>query len=436
MRIIRLSRAPPIPPPLHPSTTAPLKSAFSSSTSVYPHRYTPTSTTKEEARKSYLFTVISTFLLATLLAISLTLTLLPLLLPSIHFQSLAYFTIRPTGVEKGPKAVAINLNDIGGTNVTGIETRDEVSDGLVRVAESAGGNEWLGVDGPSIYVGVLQICSRSGSEAEVNCTSSSQADYHSSLLPLTLRPTLLSLHLSPPTPILLLISAILLFLATAVFLAGLIPWKCSVSFNFLHRKPPLPADPHWSRSHVRTPYQRTDARTDSSENLVQSNKSRGYSNGRMIKRERPHLAFFTLILIALGLTAGSLVQLRIVRRAQNRWDSQEAMKVGMIWELGVLTYLLPILPICLILVLLLAASPCIYTYLKETFHTCPADHDIDDDDPIIITNTGNKVDNVGKRWNQTPIINPSPVYIPETYDLPQVRMESKRSTMESVGKAL
>ncbi|WWC94482.1 hypothetical protein V866_001328 [Kwoniella sp. B9012] len=386
MRIIRLSSAPPIPPP--PTSTAPLKSALSTSTSICPPRNTPASTAKERRWEVILFDLV------------------------------------------------INFNDIRDTNVTAIGKRNEASDGLMRVAESAGGNEWLGVDGPSIYVAVLQICSRSGPEAQVNCTSSSQADYHSSFLPLPLRPTLLSLSPSPPTPILLLISAILLSLATAVFLAGLIPWKCSVSFNFLNRKPPLPADPHWSRSHVRTPYQRTDARTDSSENLVQSDKSRGYSNGRKIKRERPHLAFFTLIFIALGLTAGSLVQLRIVRRAQDRWDSQEGMEVGMIWEWGVLTYLLPILPICLILVLFLAASPCIYIYLKGIFHTCPADHDNDDDDPIVITNAGNKVGDVGKRWDQTPIINPSPVYIPETYDLSQVRMESKRSTMESVGKAL
>ncbi|WVQ67382.1 uncharacterized protein L199_005578 [Kwoniella botswanensis] len=402
MRIIQLSSAPPIPPP-PPPHTAPLKSALSTSNSTYSPRNTPTSTTKEEDRKS-----------------------------------LTYFTIRPTGFEKGPKAVAINLNDIGGTNVTSIGTRDEVSDGLVQVAESAGGNEWLGVDGPSVYVGILQTCSKSDQGPEMNCTSSSQADYHSSFLPLPLRSTLLSVPLSPPTPILLLISAILLFLATAVFVAGLIPWKCSVSFNFLHRKPPLPADSQWSR--VRAPYQRANAHTDSSEDLVQSIRFRDNSKGTMTKRKEPHLAFFTLIFIALGMTAGGLVQLRIVRQAQDRWDSQEGMEVGMIWELGALTYLLPILPICLILVLLLAASPCIYSYLKDTFHTCPADHAHDVDcstpDSKADTRNGETVGEVGKRWDQTPIVNPSPVYIPETYDLPQIRMESKRSTMESVGKAL
>ncbi|OCF74361.1 hypothetical protein I204_04732 [Kwoniella mangroviensis CBS 8886] len=367
MRIIRLSSAPSVPPP---PITAPLKSAFSSSTLVYPRQ---NSTTLKEDRKSYLLTVISASLLPPLLVISLALTLLPLLLPN----------------------------------------------------------------GPSIYVGILQICSKFNTEAEVNCTSSSQAEYHSSFLPEPLRPTLLSLPLSPPTPILLLVSAILLFLTTAVFIAGLIPWKCSVSFDCLHRKPPLPADPHWSC--FRSPYQKTDGYTDSSENLVQSSKSRGNGRGTMIRRERPHLAFFTLVCIALGLTAGSLVQLHIVRRAQDVWGNQEGMEVGMVWEMGVLTYLLPILPICLILTLFLAGLPCIYTYLKNTFRNCPADHDNDGDDypvPDSTTDTEIKLGELGRRWDQTPIINPSPVYVSETYDLPQVRIESKRSTMESVGKAL
>ncbi|OCF60889.1 hypothetical protein L486_00533 [Kwoniella mangroviensis CBS 10435] len=394
MRIIRLSSAPSVPPP---PITAPLKSAFSSSTLVYPRQ---NSTTLKEDRKSYLLTVISA-------------SLLPPLLYTSSFPDIVYHPpYGPTGVEKGPKAVAINLNDIADTNVSASGTRDEMD---------------------LVYMLVYYF----NTEAEVNCTSSSQAEYHSSFLPEPLRPTLLSLPLSPPTPILLLVSAILLFLTTAVFIAGLIPWKCSVSFDCLHRKQPLPADPHWSC--FRSPYQKTDGYTDSSENLVQSSKSRGNGRGTMIRRERPHLAFFTLVCIALGLTAGSLVQLHIVRRAQDVWGNQEGMEVGMVWEMGVLTYLLPILPICLILTLFLAGLPCIYTYLKNTFRNCPADHDNDGDDypvPDSTTDTEIKLGELGRRWDQTPIINPSPVYVSETYDLPQVRIESKRSTMESVGKAL
>ncbi|WVW84222.1 hypothetical protein I302_106252 [Kwoniella bestiolae CBS 10118] len=440
MRIIRLSSVP--TPQPQPEPTAPLTSAISSrSLPLRSARTTQQHLMSRDERRS-LLSLISTWLIPPLMALSLVLTLLPLLLPSITHQSLTYFTIRPTGDEKAPRAVAINLNEGFGVvkNLEMMDERDEVIDGLMGLAESVGGREWLGKSGASVYVGILQICSKANPDAEVNCTSSSQAEYHATFLPDSLRSALLNLPSPPPTPILLLASAILLFLATLVFIAGLIPWRCSISFNFLHRKPPLEADPHWAR----TPYQQQQSKqgyTGSCENLVQAHTSMSHGeSGKGVRRNAPHLAFFALIFIALGLTGGSLVQLRIIREAQDRWDKVMVQEVGMEFKVGVLTYLLPILPICLVFILLLAALPSIYAYIADTFHTCPADHDHPDSPDPLVPGYRSDLDQreVGKRWDQTPILNPSPAYIPEIYDLPIVKseMESKRSTIESVGKAL
>lgn len=55
-------------------------------------------------------------------------------------------------------------------------------------------------------------------------------------------------------------------------------------------------------------------------------------------KDIPHLAFFCLMLVALGLTAGAMIQLHDVHRAQAAWDNADAEEVGLEFKLGVLTY--------------------------------------------------------------------------------------------------
>lgn len=56
-------------------------------------------------------------------------------------------------------------------------------------------------------------------------------------------------------------------------------------------------------------------------------------------RPGPHLAFFVLATLAFGLGLGAtVVEMVIVSRAKTRWDEDEAGRVGMKFELGVLAY--------------------------------------------------------------------------------------------------
>ena len=57
-------------------------------------------------------------------------------------------------------------------------------------------------------------------------------------------------------------------------------------------------------------------------------------------RERsPHLAFFILAVSALALMiAASAVELVVVHRAKRRWNEEDAARLGMKFEVGVLAY--------------------------------------------------------------------------------------------------
>ncbi|WRT66597.1 uncharacterized protein IL334_003556 [Kwoniella shivajii] len=396
MRITRLSRIPLIP---SSSTEVHLNSA-----SIHP-------SDSISRRTTHRLVIVSTCLLPIFLSIALALTLLPLLLPSIKSQSLNFFSISPVGYERLNFGNSLNITTNGATTIPPGKRRDEhdesrrVVEGIADIVEGVNTTSWKGVDGPSIFVGALQICSKTNASEVINCTSSSQAVDQASLIPEILRSTLLSLPLSPSVPILLLVSGILSLLAFVILVAGLVQWQISYPFISLHsqRRGIREDVQNWAKS----PY----SFSESTDNLVSSN-SNSHERKTSIERGRPHVAFFGLIFAALGLSLGAMIQWKVVFDAYAVWRQDEAQKVGLEFRFGLLTWLLPILPICLICILVIAASAPIYTFLKETFQQCPADRGFlpEADGPVVGVSPPDGGE-VGKGREETPIINPPPAHI-------------------------
>ena len=57
------------------------------------------------------------------------------------------------------------------------------------------------------------------------------------------------------------------------------------------------------------------------------------------RKRSPHLAFFVLAVSALALViAASAVELAVVHQAKRRWNEEDAARLGMKFEVGVLAY--------------------------------------------------------------------------------------------------
>ncbi|OCF38532.1 hypothetical protein I317_07688 [Kwoniella heveanensis CBS 569] len=416
MRIVRLSRASHIPPP----PTVPVK------TPLFAPPQLPGS------KISRALHILTTVLLPPLLALALTLTLLPLLLPTVDHTSLSFFNVVPIGHARDLGIVALNGSSTSALTeaIEGVSARetakakraiegqqsginhtnhsvgkldtigngDEATDEgeKVDIVENGSTMEWLGKDGPRIHVGALQICSQNYSHPHVYCTSSSQAGSHTGSLPPALAKSLMILPTSPRTPILLLVSAILSVIATFVFLAGLIPWSCSPNIDFPRRKPPLTPEPH--RTY---PESDVDVETGSA---TKNPLSPAYDTDRRpwIRPGRPHGAFFCLIIAALGLASGALIELKDVHEAKDAWDEDNARAVGLVFELGALTY---------------TASSTIHNFFSYLLHKCPADQDM----PLVSARPVIKISPpadgpVGNGWAETPTTNPAPA--PSTLSSP------------------
>ncbi|WVQ99642.1 hypothetical protein IAU59_006781 [Kwoniella sp. CBS 9459] len=434
MRIVRLSRASPIPPP-----TGPLKKPLSAPPQP------------PESKLSRTLALLTAVLLPPLLALTLTLTLLPLLLPTVEHTSLSFFSVEPIGHARELGVVALNGSsnaaiDEGESGVEGdkddrsiggrqSETGDNVAEAFeelddfddeetIDIVENGSTMEWMGKDGPKIYVGALQICSKNQSHPKAYCTSSSLAESHTGLLPPSLARSLLALPTSPRTPILLLVSAILSIIATFVFLAGLIPWDCSPTINSLRRKLPLKSEPHRSYADAEAGSIR---KGPGSPLTLRDSKS-------CIKQRRPHGAFFCLIVVALGLATGALIELKDVHDAKEAWNDEDARAVGMVFQLGALTYILPCLPLCLILILIVASSSMIHTLYSSIFHKCPADQDF----PLVSARPVIKISPPaeGPLTNgsaDTPIDNPTPEALPLSVPVEQTHSAEGQGRRNTFG---
>ncbi|WVQ73963.1 hypothetical protein IAR50_003544 [Cryptococcus sp. DSM 104548] len=312
-------------------------------------------------------------LLPPLLILTLVLTLIPLLLPTMEYHGTAFFTIQPTGdpqdaasagslpatSETSPLASASASAAVQDAvaDVTAASTQDstEIENDFVQAANLTL-QQWLGLEGPSIFAGALQICSRVSPNESIECTSSSQAADHAALLPLSLGEALFALPTSPSTPILLLVSGILSLLATAVFISGLVTWRLP-RIPFIARKRPLEASPH------RPDY---PGDTDSVRNLIREDPEDEKKELIKVKwGSGPHPAFFCLVLAACGVGGGATLEVRDVARAWRAWDNVQGAEVGLEFVVGPLTFLLPFLPLCHILVIVVGSAPILWTLLAS-----------------------------------------------------------------------
>ncbi|ODO06422.1 hypothetical protein L198_01654 [Cryptococcus wingfieldii CBS 7118] len=327
---------------------------------------------REQAPHPPLAVLLTKCLLPPLLALILVLTLIPLLLPTINHHGTTFFTIHPTGSSRDTTITylpSVNETSPGAS----ASARAAIQNAVADVAKSAGEDsevenafvqnanmtlqQWLGLEGPSIFAGALQICSQVSPNDSIDCTSSSQAAYHAALLPLSLGDALFALPTSPSTPILLLVSGILSLLATVVFICGLVTWRLPRIPLLAHRgrRPPLQAAPH------RPDY---PGDTESVRNLVHDDPED--EKKEMIKVKwgsGPHPAFFCLVLAALGVGGGAMLEVRDVGRAWRAWDDVQAAEVGLEFDVGPLTFLLPFLPLCHILVIVVGPAPMLCTLL-------------------------------------------------------------------------
>ncbi|WVN91043.1 uncharacterized protein L203_106290 [Cryptococcus depauperatus CBS 7841] len=290
-----------------------------------------------------------------LLFVTLAFTLFPLLLPTIKHHGMTFFTIQPSGQQqqlipfsKLPVPVKISAHEHAPVHA------DEIKEAIVQ-SGNVTLERWLGLEGPSIYVGALQICSKISPNDSITCTSSSKAAYHAAFLPLSLGMTLFALPTAPSCPILLLVSGILSLLASIVFLLGLITWRLPFSINILRRKPRLEAAPHMPNY---------PGDSDSVRHLVYDEEEGKEKKGivRVKWGSGPHPAFFCLILAALGVGGGAMIELSEVSKAYGDWDDIQAGEVGLVFQIGSLSYLLPFLPVCLILIIIVGSIPFLWTF--------------------------------------------------------------------------
>lgn len=165
---------------------------------------------------------------------------------------------------------------------------------------------------------------------------------------------LTALPSSLSSPILLLISGILSLISSLIFIASLISWH-------VPRRPPLSR----RKSHVEAAPHRPDYPTDSDSVRPLIHEERADDAGKSVVRVKwgngPHPAFFCTVLSALGVAGGAMVELRDVSKAREQWDNIQAGEVGLEFRLGTLTYLLPLLPVSLFLVLVIGSFPGVWS---------------------------------------------------------------------------
>lgn len=183
----------------------------------------------------------------------------------------------------------------------------------------------------------------------IMCTSSGEAAYHAAFLPLSLGKALIVLPPSPFSPILLLLSGILTLISVLIFIVGLISWHLP-RLALLRQKSHLEAVPHRPDYPRDIDSVRPLVHEDGADDKGKSVASFKWGNG-------PHPAFFCTVLSALGVAGGAMMELRDVSKAREQWDDIQAWEVGLEFRLGTLTYLLPLLPICLFLVLVIGSLP-------------------------------------------------------------------------------
>ncbi|OXC85440.1 hypothetical protein C349_02430 [Cryptococcus neoformans var. grubii Br795] len=303
-----------------------------------------------------------------LLVFAFILTLISLLLPTMTHHEATFFSIRPIGHARkvtagilpvsstSPSLSELSMSPlaaIGGIKqeLEEMSTENDIVNAAKTIVQS--GNvtleEWLGIDGPSIFVGALRICSRMKANESIMCTSSGEAAYHAAFLPLSLGMALTALPPSPFSPILLSLSGIFTLISALIFIASLISWHLPL-LALLRRKFRLGVAPH------RPDYPRG---TVSVRPLVHEDRAddKEKSVARVKRGNGPHPAFFCTGLSALGVAGGAMVELRDVSKAWGQWDDIQAWEVGLEFRLGTLIYLLPLISVCLSLVLIIGSLP-------------------------------------------------------------------------------
>ncbi|KIR36475.1 hypothetical protein I352_01424 [Cryptococcus deuterogattii MMRL2647] len=277
-----------------------------------PHRTVGQQDTLLEQKKLSLpgiIILLAKCLLPPLLVFALIITLISLLLPTVEHHGTTFYSIQPVGYAR---KVTIGSLPISSTSTSlsalsasalaaigdiepkleGTSTGNNVVNTMKVIVQS--GNvtleKWLGIDGPSIFVGALT--------------------------------SLISWHLPRPP--------------------------------LSRRKPHVEAAPH-----------RPDYPTDSDSVRPLIHEEGADDAGKSVIRVKwgngPHPAFFCTVLSAFGVAGGAMMELRDVSKAREQWDNIQAGEVGLEFRLGTLTYLLPLLPVSLFLVLVIGSFPWVWS---------------------------------------------------------------------------
>ncbi|EIW70747.1 hypothetical protein TREMEDRAFT_61255 [Tremella mesenterica DSM 1558] len=265
--------------------------------------------------------VISRILTLFPLLAALTITLLALLLPSPSIHT-GLLSIHPSGRTIAPTA-AINSTTLDDDPLafSGIPPNSTFALNSSSVPDSVVGKNavlWYGTSGPSMWIGVMQVCSRVYPQADVTCTLSSQAAYHAAFLPLSLGMSLFALPLSPPAPILLLLSSVAIILSIlALCLEWILPClvrKCrgaACAMPWTRRFPPLE--------------DRDKMYSDSDSMIELVDRPRVISSvaeGRLL----PNLGFAALATAGLILNiVGVALEMTSMRNVVAAWNAKEAV---------------------------------------------------------------------------------------------------------------
>ncbi|ADV21633.1 hypothetical protein I305_03326 [Cryptococcus gattii E566] len=311
-------------------------------------------------------------LLPPLLVFALIITLISLLLPTVEHHGTTFYSIQPVGYARKVtigslpiSSTSTSLSALSGSALAAIGDIEQKLEGTsignnvvntMKVIVQSGNvtlEKWLGIDGPSIFVGALKICSRMNANEPIVCTSSRETAYHAGLLPLSLGMVLTALPSSLSSPILLLVSGILSLISSLILIASLISWHLP--------RPPLSR----RKSQVEAVPHRPDYSTDSDSVRPLIYEERADAVGKSVVRVKwgngPHPAFFCTVLSALGVAGGAMMELGDVSKAREQWDNIQAGEVGLEFRLGTLTYLLPLLPVSLFLVLVIGSFPWVWS---------------------------------------------------------------------------
>ena len=195
----------------------------------------------------------------------------------------------------------------------------------------------------------------------MSCTSASQGAYRecwpygrkiwahaaadAAFLPHNLQDALLGLPQAAPVPIHVLVGGTSALLAMLVYLYGMLaPSTLATRLRHIRRRANIlrrcPRFTRHAASGLATNASR-GARPDSPDSMTTLvNPLSGEIISPEGERKRsPHLAFFVLAVSALALMiAASAVELVVVHQAKRRWNQEDAARLGMKFEVGVLAY--------------------------------------------------------------------------------------------------